>query len=60
VALLAGIGSITTVAVSALLIGIAREVSLLWLPSGFRDIIAFGIVIVVLILLPHGLSGQTE
>jgi neutral amino acid transport system permease protein len=60
VALLAGIGSITAVAVSALLIGIAREVSLLWLPSGFRDIIAFGIVIVVLILLPHGLSGQTE
>lgn len=60
VALLAGIGSITTVAVSALLIGIAREMSLLWLPSGFRDIIAFGIVIVVLILLPHGLSGQTE
>jgi neutral amino acid transport system permease protein len=60
VALLAGIGSVTTVAVSALMIGIAREVSLLWLPSGFRDIIAFGIVIVVLIVLPQGLSGRTE
>jgi branched-subunit amino acid ABC-type transport system permease component len=42
------------------MIGIAREVSLLWLPSGFRDIIAFGIVIVVLIVLPQGLSGRTE
>lgn len=60
VALLAGIGSVTTVAVSAFMIGIAREVSLLWLPSGFRDIIAFGIVIVVLIFLPNGLSGRTE
>jgi neutral amino acid transport system permease protein len=60
VALLAGIGSVTTVAVSAFMIGVAREVSLLWLPSGFRDIIAFGIVIVVLILLPNGLSGRTE
>lgn len=60
VSLLAGVGSVTTVAVSALMIGIAREVSLLWLPSGFRDIIAFGIVIVVLIFLPQGLSGRTE
>lgn len=60
VALLAGVGSVTTVAVSALMIGVAREVSLLWLPSGFRDIIAFGIVIVVLIFLPRGLSGRTE
>lgn len=60
VALLAGIGSVTTVAVSALMIGVAREVSLLWLPSGFRDIIAFGIVILVLIFLPNGLSGRTE
>ncbi len=60
VALLAGIGSVTTVAVSALMIGVAREISLLWLPSGFRDIIAFGIVILVLIFLPNGLSGRTE
>lgn len=60
VALLAGIGSVATVAVSAFMIGIAREVSLIWLPSGFRDIIAFGIVIVVLILLPRGLSGRSE
>lgn len=60
VALLAGIGSVTTVAFSAFMIGVAREVSLLWLPSGFRDIIAFGIVILVLIFLPQGLSGRTE
>lgn len=60
VALLAGIGSIWAVAGSAMLIGIAREVSLLWLPAGFRDIIAFGIVILVLVFMPNGISGQTE
>ena len=60
VALLAGIGSVGTVVVSALMIGIAREVSLLWLPSGFRDIIAFGIVILVMIFLPSGLSRREE
>lgn len=60
VSLLAGIGSISAVVISAMSIGIAREVSLLWLPSGFRDIIAFGIVILVLIVLPNGISGRTE
>lgn len=60
VALLAGFSSISALVVSALLIGIAREVSLLWLPAGFRDIIAFGIVILVLIFLPGGISGKTE
>lgn len=60
VALLAGIGSITALTVSALSIGVARELSLLWIPAGFRDIIAFGIVILVLIFMPNGISGRTE
>lgn len=60
VALLAGIGSIAALTASAMLIGIAREVSLLWLPAGFRDIIAFGIVILVLIFMPNGISGREE
>ncbi|MPZ54498.1 MAG: hypothetical protein GEU79_17515 [Acidimicrobiia bacterium] len=60
VALLAGIGSIWSLAASAFLIGIARELSLLWLPGGYRDIIAFGFVIVVLVFLPRGISGQSE
>ncbi len=60
VALLAGVGSVASLAASAFMIGIAREVSLLWLPAGFRDIIAFGIVILVLVFLPNGLSGRNE
>lgn len=60
VALLAGIGSITSLVISAYAIGVAREVSLLWIPAGFRDIIAFGIVILVLIFMPNGISGKTE
>ena len=60
VALLAGLGSIAAISISAMTIGVAREVSLLWLPAGFRDIIAFGIVILVLVFLPNGISGKTE
>ncbi|MGF1618611.1 MAG: branched-chain amino acid ABC transporter permease [Acidimicrobiia bacterium] len=60
VALLAGLGSIAALSISAMTIGVAREVSLLWLPAGFRDIIAFGIVILVLVFLPNGISGKTE
>lgn len=60
VALLAGIGSVSAVAISAGLIGIAREVSLLWLPAGFRDIIAFGIVILVLVAMPNGIAGTRQ
>ncbi|HLT96423.1 MAG TPA: branched-chain amino acid ABC transporter permease [Acidimicrobiia bacterium] len=60
VALLAGVGSIWSLVVSALAIGVAREVSLLWIGAGFRDIIAFGIVILVLIFMPNGISGRTE
>lgn len=60
VALLAGLGSVGALTISALLIGVGREVSLLWLPAGFRDIIAFGIVILVLVFLPNGISGKSE
>jgi neutral amino acid transport system permease protein len=60
VALLAGLGSVAALSISAMTIGVAREVSLLWLPAGFRDIIAFGIVILVLIFLPYGISGRVE
>jgi branched-chain amino acid transport system permease protein len=60
VALLAGIGSVTSLVISAYAIGVAREVSLLWIPAGFRDIIAFGIVILVLIFMPNGISGKSE
>lgn len=60
VALLAGVGSIGALVISALAIGVAREVSLLWIPAGFRDIIAFGIVILVLIFMPNGIAGRTE
>lgn len=60
VALLAGVGSVGSLVASGFLIGIAREVSLLWLPAGFRDIIAFGIVIVVLVFMPQGISGRAE
>src|SRR5690606_27693966 len=60
VSLLAGVGSISALAISAFAIGIAREISLLWISAGFRDIIAFGIVILVLIFMPNGIAGRTE
>ncbi|HET6550617.1 MAG TPA: branched-chain amino acid ABC transporter permease [Solirubrobacter sp.] len=57
VSILAGLGSIYGVVVAALLLGIAMDMSTLVIPPGYRDAIAFGVIIVVLIVRPEGLSG---
>lgn len=56
VAIFAGFGSLLGVAWAALITGVAMDLSLLWLPSAFRTIIPFLIIIVVLLFRPQGLS----
>src|SRR5699024_1875094 len=58
VAILAGLGSLYSVIVAGLLIGIAMDVSVLWIPTGYRPLIAFAAVIIVLVLRPQGLAGR--
>jgi len=59
VAILAGLGSLYSVIFAALIVGLAMDLSLLILPGGWRPMIAFVIVIVVLVLKPTGL-GRAE
>lgn len=57
VSIVAGLGNIFGVVVAALLLGIAMDVSTLFVPAGYREAVAFTIIILALIFRPEGLSG---
>ncbi len=54
-AVLGGLGSILGVMASAVLLGLIMDVSALWIPTSYRSIIAFGALILVLLIRPEGL-----
>ena len=58
VAILAGLGSLFTVIWSGIIIGVAMDVSVYWIPAGYRPLIAFAVVIIVLVFRPDGLAGR--
>lgn len=58
VAILAGLGSLYTVIVAGLIVGLAMDMSVLWIPAGYRPLIAFALVILVLMVRPEGLAGR--
>jgi branched-chain amino acid transport system permease protein len=57
VSILAGLGSIYGVVAAALILGVAMDMSTLVVPAGYREAIAFGVVLLALIVRPQGLSG---
>lgn len=58
VAILAGLGSLYSVIAAALIVGVTQDVAVtLFLPGGYKPMIAFGVVILVLIFRPSGISG---
>ncbi|WP_226576225.1 branched-chain amino acid ABC transporter permease [Acuticoccus sediminis] len=57
VAILAGLGSLYAVIWSGLIVGICMDVSVYWIPAGYRPLIAFAVVILVLLVRPQGLAG---
>ena len=59
VSILAGLGSLYGVVAAALTLGVAMEMSTLIIPAGYRTAIAFALVIVVLVLRPEGISGES-
>ena len=59
-AVLGGIGSVPGAVLGGLLIGISEVVVVGYLSSTYRDAIAFGILILVLILRPQGLLGRVQ
>lgn len=58
VAILAGLGSLYSVLLSGLIVGIAMDLSVYWIPAGYRPLIAFAVVIIVLLFRPQGLAGR--
>jgi branched-chain amino acid transport system permease protein len=59
-AVLGGIGSVPGAVLGGLLIGISEVMTVGYLSSTYRDAIAFGILILVLILRPQGLLGRVH
>ncbi|MCL6286068.1 branched-chain amino acid ABC transporter permease [Ruegeria sp. 2012CJ41-6] len=60
VAILAGLGSLYSVLLSGLIVGVAMDMSVYFIPAGYRPLIAFAVVIVVLLVRPEGLSGRSK
>lgn len=57
VAILAGLGSLYSVLLAGLIVGVAMDISVFWIPAGYRPLIAFTVVILVLLVRPEGLAG---
>jgi branched-chain amino acid transport system permease protein len=61
-AVVGGIGNITGAMIGAILLGVLETfgVALLGIPVGFKDTIAFGILILMLLFRPSGILGQPD
>ncbi|MBI4012522.1 MAG: branched-chain amino acid ABC transporter permease [Candidatus Rokubacteria bacterium] len=57
---LGGIGSVPGALVGGFAIGVAENLGVWYLPTVWKDAIAYGILVVVLLLRPHGLFGTRE
>jgi branched-chain amino acid transport system permease protein len=55
--LLGGMGSVPGAVIGGFIIGIAESVSTLFLPTDYRDSVAFGVMVVILLAWPRGLFG---
>ncbi len=60
-AVVGGIGNITGAMIGGLLLGVVETfgVVVLGIPEGFKDTIAFGILIIVLLVKPSGIMGKS-
>jgi branched-chain amino acid transport system permease protein len=59
-AVIGGIGSIPGALAGGFVLGIVENIGIFWLPSGFKDAIAFVVLIMFLIFRPQGIFGKKE
>jgi len=55
--LLGGMGSVPGAVIGGMIIGVAESVSTLFLPTDYRDSVAFAIMVLILLVRPRGLFG---
>ena len=58
-AVVGGFGSLPGAIVGGLIIGIVEALSGFYLPEGFKDVMAYVVVLLMLMLKPNGLFGET-
>lgn len=56
-AILGGIGSVSGAVIGGLVLGVGAEVATIWVPSTYREVFAFVVMLVVLLLRPQGIVG---
>jgi len=59
-AVIGGIGSVPGAMLGGFLLGLAENFGIWFLPSGYKDAIAFGILILFLLFKPQGLLGKKK
>jgi branched-chain amino acid transport system permease protein len=57
-AVVGGFGSLPGAIVGGLIIGVVESLSGFYLPEGFKDIAAYVVVLVMLVVMPNGLFGE--
>jgi branched-chain amino acid transport system permease protein len=57
-AVVGGFGSLPGAIVGGLIIGVVESLSGFYLPAGFKDVAAYVVVLIMLMLRPHGLFGE--
>jgi branched-chain amino acid transport system permease protein len=57
-AVVGGFGSLPGAIVGGLIIGIIESLSGFYLPDGFKDIAAYVVVLLMLVVKPNGLFGE--
>ncbi|MFA4985853.1 MAG: branched-chain amino acid ABC transporter permease [Candidatus Brocadiia bacterium] len=60
IAILGGVGNVQGAVVAAVLVGVAEALFASYVSSDYRDVLVFGLLIVMLIVRPHGLLGEGE
>lgn len=55
-----GLGSVRGAVAGAFLLGLVENIGIWFLPSGYKDAIAFVVLVVFLIFRPHGIFGRKE
>jgi branched-chain amino acid transport system permease protein len=60
VVIIGGMGSLGGAVAGGLLLGVAESFGGRWLPGGYRDIIAFVLIVLILVARPQGLLGAKQ